>query len=43
MVKLFEIENGAIIPTEHCDTLDTLKRLKHLIKIICKCIFIFSI
>lgn len=28
MVKLFEIENGAIIPTEHCDTLDTLKKIK---------------
>ena len=28
MVKLFEIENGVIIPTEHCDTLDTLKKIK---------------
>ena len=28
MVKIFEMENGAIIPTEHCDTLEDLKRIK---------------
>lgn len=28
MVKIFEMENGVIIPTEHCDTLKTLRTIK---------------
>lgn len=28
MVKIFEMENGVIVPTEHCDTLKTLRTIK---------------